>query len=77
VASTIEVLGNVYFEMEDFHQAKSFYEKALVIKKSKLGENHVEVALTLNNIGNACKHLEEFDKSQKFFADALVILKQS
>lgn len=34
-----------------------------MIKKSKLGENHVEVALTLNNIGNVCKHLEEFDKS--------------
>lgn len=63
VASTIEVLGNVYFEMNDFHQAKSQYDKALVIKKSKLGENHVEVALTLNNIGNVCKHLEEFDKS--------------
>ncbi|CAK67987.1 unnamed protein product (macronuclear) [Paramecium tetraurelia] len=77
VASTIEVLGNVFFEMEDYHQAKSQYEKALVIKKSKLGENHVEVALTLNNIGNSCKHLEEYDKSQKFFADALVILKQS
>jgi hypothetical protein len=49
--------------MEDYHQALSYYEKALVIKKNKLGENNPEIALTLNNIGNACKHLNENDKA--------------
>lgn len=63
MASTLENLGNVYFEMEDFHSAKTYYEKALVIKKNKLGEIHTEVALTLNNIGNACKHLNESEKA--------------
>jgi tetratricopeptide (TPR) repeat protein len=74
VASTLENLGNVYFEMDDFHQAKVFYEKALVIKKSKLGDTSTEIAITLNNLGNTSKHLNEVDKAQKFFTDALAIL---
>lgn len=63
MASTIENLGNVYFEMQDYHQAKAQYEKSLVIKKSKLGDKHIEIALTLNNIGNACKNLNEYEKA--------------
>ena len=60
--------------MEDFHQAATLYEKAIVIKKSKLGESNDEIAITINNLGNTCKHMGEVDKAQKFFTDALGIL---
>ncbi len=45
-----------------------------MIKKSKLGDVHNEIALTLNNLGNSYKHLGEHEKAQKFFTDALAIL---
>ena len=45
-----------------------------MIKKSKLGDVHNEIALTLNNLGNSYKHLGELEKAQKFFTDALAIL---
>ena len=50
------------------------YERSLVLKKNKVGETSLEVALTYNNIGNASKHLGEFDKATKFYFDSLQIL---
>ena len=63
MATTLENLGNVHFEMEDYYNAKSYYEKSLVIKRNKLGEFHSEVALTMNNLGNTCKNLGEKEKA--------------
>jgi tetratricopeptide (TPR) repeat protein len=36
IAANVENLGNVYFDMSDYHKARKFYERALVIKRSKL-----------------------------------------
>jgi len=55
VASNCENIGNVHFDLGDFHRAKKFYERALVIKKSSLPRDSPEIALTLNNLGNVCK----------------------
>jgi len=55
VASNCESIGNVHFDLGDFHRAKKFYERALVIKKSSLPRDSPEIALTLNNLGNVCK----------------------
>ena len=49
--------------MQNYHDALKQYEKALVLKKNKMGEKSMEVALTLNNIGNASKHLGEPDRA--------------
>ena len=36
IATSVENLGNVYFDTSDYHNARKCYERALVIKKSTL-----------------------------------------
>jgi len=38
--------------MGDFHRARKNYERALIIKKSKMSKDSPEIAQTLSNIGN-------------------------
>ena len=44
MAGNVENLGNVYFDMGDFHRARKNYERALIIKKSKMGKDSPEIA---------------------------------
>ena len=69
-----ENLGNVYFDLGDFHRSKKYYERALVIKKSSLPKDSPDIALTLNNIGNVCKSQKEVEKAKKCYEDCLSIL---
>ena len=39
IAGNVENLGNVYFDMGDMHKAKEYYERSLIIKKSKLPQD--------------------------------------
>ncbi len=44
VANNVENLGNVYFDMGDFNRSRKNYEKALIIKKSKLPKDSPDIA---------------------------------
>lgn len=78
VAGNVENLGTVYFDMGDFHRARKNFEKALIIKKSKLNKDAPEIAITLSNIGkvypynigNTCRNMNELDKARKYYQDA-------
>lgn len=74
MADNVENLGNVYFDIGNYHQARKMYERSLVIKRCKLAPDSPEIALTLNNLGNVCKNMEEFEKAKKMYDDALFIL---
>ncbi len=67
IAANVENLGNVYFDMSDYHKARKFYERALVIKRSKLQPDSPEIAQSLNNIGNVCKNMGELEKAMKCY----------
>lgn len=58
IATTVENLGNVFFDLEEYHDAQENYERALTIKRSKLSKKEKEnpdIAQTLNNLGNVAR----------------------
>lgn len=77
LSSNCESVGNVHFDLGDFHKAKKYYERALIIKKSALPRDSPEIAVTLNNLGNVCKSQKEPEKAKRFYEESLAILRQS
>jgi tetratricopeptide (TPR) repeat protein len=50
VAASLNVLGEVYFEMKDLKMAQAVFQRALALRVRTLGRNHPEVAECLHNI---------------------------
>ena len=50
VASTLNNIGVIYENKNDFSKALQLYEESLSIKKQLFGEKHVELSYALNNI---------------------------
>ena len=69
------VMGNYVMRQGNAFQAIEYYEKALEILKSFLGESHPSVAETLNNLGTAWSSLGEKKKAIEYYEKALEILK--
>src|SRR6266498_279794 len=52
VASTINVLANLYYYKGDYAKAEPLYQRALDIREKALGPEHPQVASSLNNLAN-------------------------
>lgn len=61
-ATTLNNLGRVHVQREDFQTALDLYEKALEIRL-KLGEDHIDYAATAFNAGQSLHQLGEFDRA--------------
>ena len=65
--------GIVYRQIKKYIQAKEFHEKALMIDKSILGEEHSKVATNYGNLGGVYLSLGEFNQARELYEKALLI----
>ncbi len=47
------IIGNAYYQLEDFSKAAELYRAALSVRKARFGETNRWVAASLNDLGNA------------------------
>ncbi|MCA9704242.1 MAG: serine/threonine protein kinase [Myxococcales bacterium] len=57
-------LGALYGKADRAEQSIDFLERALVIKRETLGEDHVDVGISWFNLGTALSQLERYDDAQ-------------
>jgi tetratricopeptide (TPR) repeat protein len=66
--------GESYYKKGQYDKAIEYYEKALVIRKKELGENHPDTATSYNNLGAAYHDKGQYDKAIEYLEKALAIL---
>ena len=64
VAACYGNLGVVADNQGEYEEAKAYYQKALKIYVSKLGEDHVDVAMSYNNLGNVADSQGEYEEAK-------------
>ena len=60
--------------MNEFQQAKDYYQQALEIWKTQLGPNHVDVATCYFNLGTVYSKMNEFQQAKDYYQQALEIV---
>jgi len=73
VASILNKLGNLYYEMGDSDAAFEMYREGLAVERIVLDSNHPNIAVTLSNIGQICKQRGDFAGALRLYEEALVI----
>lgn len=73
IAEVFHKLGNYYLETKQFNPAETYLEKALLIRKEKLGNWHTKIADTYINLGICRQFSGDFDKALDFHQQALAI----
>src|SRR6266540_4455509 len=73
VASTINVLANLYYYKGDYAKAEPLYQRALVIREKSLGPDHPFIASSLNNLADLFRYRGEYAKAETRYQRALVI----
>src|SRR6266511_2481410 len=77
VASTINVLANLYYYKGDYAKAEPLYQRALDICEKALGPEHPGVADVLNNLALLYDELGEYAKAEPLHQRALGIREKS
>ncbi|QGY47284.1 tetratricopeptide repeat protein [Maribellus comscasis] len=79
-ASTLNNLGLLYNELQDYTNAKSAYMEALEISREltkKYSKNYNSyVAMTLNNMGNLYSDLQDYTNAKNAYLEALEIKRE-
>ena len=75
IAISYNNIGLVYSDKGDYDKALEFLNKAMTIRKAKLGEEHTDVATSYNNIGVVYYNKEDYDKALEYYNKALTIWK--
>ncbi|KAK3706424.1 hypothetical protein QZH41_018639 [Actinostola sp. cb2023] len=75
VAAALNDLGGTFNKLGQYNEAKTHFDKALVIEKTAYDENHPSIATTLNNLGLTFYELGQYDEAKTHFDKALVIEK--
>ena len=73
VANSYICLGVVASNQGEYEEAKAYYQKALKITVSKLGEDHVDVAMSYNNLGVVARQQGEYEEAKAYYQKALKI----
>src|SRR6266498_2774595 len=77
VASTINVLANLYYYKGDYAKAEPLYQRALDIREKALGPEHPQVASSLNNLANLYIDRGAYVKAEPLHQRALGIREKS
>jgi tetratricopeptide (TPR) repeat protein len=62
VATSLNVLGNLYDSKGDYAKAERLHQRALAIREKALGPDHPDVANTLNNLAIVYKNKGDYGK---------------
>jgi CHAT domain-containing protein/Tfp pilus assembly protein PilF len=65
----LNALGDIYFELAQYQEAQSYYQKAISIRQS-LGDR-LGTSRTLNNLGRIERALKNFPEALKFYQQSL------
>nr|WP_293074459.1 tetratricopeptide repeat protein [Moorena sp. SIO3H5] len=74
--SLLTVLGKFYDDQGIYDQAEPWYEKCLEITRSRLGEEHTDVARSFNNLGLLYWLMGRYDQAKPLSQKALEIRKE-
>ena len=55
-ASSLNNLGVLYDMQKKYSEAEALLQRALTIRKARLGETHPDTATTLRNLGSVYEH---------------------
>ena len=69
-------LGVVHQHIQQYHEAKEFYQKALIIRKKIFSDEHADVAASYNNLGIVYRHLGQYHETKEYHEKALIIKKK-
>ena len=72
----LNMSGQVYNRLGEYNQAKKLHEKALMIYKTILGEDHADVATSYNNLASVYDRLGEYNQAKELHEKALTIFKK-
>jgi tetratricopeptide (TPR) repeat protein len=73
VATGLENLALILYELGDYAGARPLFERLLEIRERTLGPDHTEVASTLNNLGILLRESGELQEAQLMHEKALAI----
>ena len=73
MAQSYNNIGAVYADQRNYPLALEYYEKALEIWKSVLGEKHPDAALSYNNIGYCYSNQGNYPLAMEYYEKALEI----
>lgn len=71
VATTLNNLGRVMVQQDDFKVALLYYERALKIRSERLGTDDIDYAATAFNAGQSLHQLGEYDRAIMLYKEFL------
>jgi tetratricopeptide (TPR) repeat protein len=71
IATTLNNLGRVHVQRDEFEPALVHYERALQIRKRCLGRNHIDYAATAFNAGQSLHQLKTLDRAIHLYREFL------
>ena len=77
IGDTLHNMGLVYKNQDNYEEAMTHYEGALVIRKDKLGEGHPKTADTLYNIGTLHTNNRDLLKALEYYEAAIRAYKKA
>jgi predicted ATPase/class 3 adenylate cyclase len=75
IASSLNGLGNVEYDLRNYESARILYEEALELRT--ISKNQHAVSKTLNNLGNLSFKTNEFEKGVKYYEESLSYARKS
>lgn len=72
-ADDLDVLAKLLVLIGDRSGAQMYYEQALAIRRSALGEQHPDTAISLNNLGDLHKEMRNLPGARTYYEQALAI----
>ena len=75
-ANYFRVHGLVSRDLDQYNQAKEYYEKSLAIRKEIYGEHHGDVAANYNNLGTVYSALGQYNQAKEYYEKSLAISKK-
>ena len=63
----------MHHSLGEYNQAQELHEKALVIRKKILGEDHASIATSFNNLALVYDSMGEYSQAEGYYQKALVI----
>ncbi len=76
-ALTLNHLGLLYSDMDNYEKAEIFLLEALAIRKRVIGKQHIDYAKNLNNLGRLYCDLGKFEKAEPFNLEAKLIIEEA
>jgi tetratricopeptide (TPR) repeat protein len=73
IVQSLNNLAGLYQAMEDYAQAVPLFQQALAIRRTALGDQHLDVANSLDNLGLLYRAMRDYVRAEPLFQHALAI----